>query len=811
MIQVSHNGGVFMDYKLLNTLILDDKIIYGTKSVNLGIMLQRDINVPKGVVLTANWSVEVMERCSEDEIIFTQSEIDDLKRIYDTFDNEALAVRSSALMEDLGGASFAGLYETVLHVKSFDKMLEAIKKCLKSSISDHVMTYVTKQDLQINKGIAIILQTMVPSEVSGVMFTANPITGNRNDIVINGAKGYGDAVVDGRVKLSFTDGSQKPDCLSDSQMVELKVLGKKLESLFGSPQDIEWTYSKNTLFILQSRDITTLYPIDKALLNTEKLSLYMCYNTVIQGMTAPFTPLGYEFWRSTFSGYTSIYYGGKKKISHPGFIKMINGRIYYDLTEVIGRKIIGRKLPSSLDSKDPAGGRLLKSIYDEYGKLFRKQGGKFKLSMGIVRWGLSLNKYGKISAKNPEKGLEEATTLGNNYINELSDRIKESTTREERLTLFETVTEEMLTLAFKIVMYAAYGIKKIEVHEKWIKKHYGDKLSLNPVKLALLNNPTTTMGIDMAKLAKDYNENNKVPSAQDEALLKFLKVYGHRSELDIDMGWNRWHESPDYIIDLISSYMEEGKYDNILERFKKQQEEAEVCLNHIEKSVSKDYSSKKAHKIVSDLRNYRMLAGVRELPKFVAVRALDLLRQMFLEIGDEMVREERLQNREDIAYVYIDEMTSEDTTDLRDKVIERKEAYKKQNQENKIPRFILSNGETYEQPEPERAGSNDLVGMSLSSGQVTGVVRILNSPVGVSLNDEDIIVTHNTDPFWTPLFLKAKGLIMESGGPISHGAIVAREYGMPAIGGVAGATEFLKDGDQVILYGGKGIVHKIES
>lgn len=276
------------------------------------------------------------------------------------------------------------------------------------------------------------------------------------------------------------------------------------------------------------------------------------------------------------------------------------------------------------------------------------------------------------------------------------------------------------------------------------------------------------------------------------------------------MGWSRWHEDPNYIIDLILSYMEEGKCDQMVERFEKQQEEAEVCLTQIEKRVSEDFSSKKAHQIVSDLRNYRMLAGVRELPKFVAVRALDLLRQMFLQIGDELVLEGRLQRREDISYVYVSEMASDDTTDLRDKVTNRKEVYEQQNSYDKIPRFILSNGETYEQPEPEKIGLNDLVGMPLSSGQVTGVVRILNSPVGVTLNDEDIIVTHNTDPSWTPLFLKIKGLIMESGGPISHGAIVAREYGLPAVGGVAGATEILKDGDKVILYGGKGIVHRIE-
>lgn len=800
-----------MEYKLLNDLIVEDKTDYGTKSVNLGLMLHENINVPKGIVIGADWSVEVLERCKENELIFTQSEIEILHGIYNTFENRDLAIRSSALMEDLGDTSFAGLYETVLHVQTFEAMLEAIKKCLQSSISNHVVEYVKQQGLQVNKGIAIIIQAMVPSEISGVMFTANPISGNRNDIVINGAKGYGDAVVDGRVTLSFKGNSQEPDCLSTGQLEELRTIGRRLEILFGAPQDIEWTYSKDVLYILQSRDITTLYPIDEALLNTDKLGLYMCFNTVIQGMSAPFTPLGYEFWRSTFSGYTSIYYGGKKKIQYPGFIKVINGRIYYDLTEVIGRKIIGRKLPNNLDSKDPAGGRLLKSIYKQYGKTFRAQGGKFKLSMGIVRWGLSLNKYGKISAKNPTRGLEEATDMGNMYIRELEGRIEKSATREERLALFELVTEEMLTLAFKIVMYAAYGLKKIEAHEKWLDKHYGDKLSINPVKLALPNNPTTMMGIELAKLACHYNKEERDPASMDESLLDFLKVFGHRSELDIDMGWNRWHEDPNYIIDLIRSYMEEDKCDQIIERFEKQQEEAEVCLNHVEERVSEDFSTKKACQIVSDLRNYRMLAGVRELPKFTAVRALDLLRQMFLQIGDELIEQGRIQRREDISYVYVSEMDSDDVTDLRDKVTKRKEEYEKQNSYNKIPRFILSNGEIYEQPEPEKIGTNDLVGIPLSSGQVTGVVRILISPVGVTLNDEDIIVTHNTDPSWTPLFLKAKGLIMESGGPISHGAIVAREYGLPAIGGVAGATEILKDGDEVVLYGGKGIVHRKES
>lgn len=618
--------------------------------------------------------------------------------------------------------------------------------------------------------------------------------------------------------------------LDDGQVTELTKLGLKVEAIFANPQDVEWAYANGKFHILQSRDITTLYPIEDSVLQKDsslhegsslpddKLHLYMCYNTVIQGMKEPFTPLGYEYWRATFASYTSIFYNGKKKIRHPGFIKSINGRIYYDVTEIVGKRWMGKKLPAGLNSKDPAGGRLMQEIMDDYGKTFRKQGGKFRLSLGIVKWGgLSLSKYGKISRKDPDQALKEAYALGDDYIEALEARIKKAGNHEAKIALFEDVMVEMLSLGFKMVMYADYCLKAIEKHEKWIEKYYGDELDLNPIKLGVPNNPTTMMGKALAELACDYSE---------EGLNDFMKTYGHRGgDLDIDMGTPRWHESPDYINGLIKHYQKDGYGQTILDKMQQQDEDARNAIDRIGERIAKDHSSSKAKKFVFDMKNYRHLSGIRELPKFVAVRVLDIFRQMFLGIGDELVEEGLLNKSSDITYLYVDEMLSigdnkaigddelgnkklSDGNRLKSLVEIRRLNYEKQMSYTNIPRFILSNGETYEQPSPEYDGGHNLKGIPLSNGEVTGKVRVLTSPIGIELGPDDIIVTHNTDPpSWTPpLFMGAKGLIMESGGPISHGAIVAREYGLPAVGGVVGATDLLKDGQEVTLYGHSGIV-----
>ena len=796
----------------LEEITVNDRASFGTKAVNLGLLIQKDFNVPKGYAISKSFTNKIrnnrFQLDEEDQII--------LQEIYKQMNYAPIVVRSSAISEDTEGTSFAGQYDTVLEIEDYEAYLNAIEICIKSSDKKNVTEYADKMQVANHHEIALIIQTMITGERSGVLFTADPITGNREKTIVNAAKGLGKGVVDGTSNLDryvitdqirTVDSSGSESIIGDDMLYALKNLGERIAAYFKRPQDIEWTISDDEIYILQSRDITTLYPVDQDCLTDDKLHLYLCYNSVIQGMKEPFTPLGYDFWRATFAGYTSIFYNFKKKIRKPPWIKCINGRIHYDLTEVLGRRLLGKLILNMFKDKDPECGQLLKQLYSKYRSRFLKQGGAGRISYGIIKWVMSLQSFGKISKKDIDQALEEALAIGNGYIDNLAVRIAETSTYQAKVELMETVTEELLTLGYQQAMYVAYGLKAIERQIKWLAKKYPD-LDYSVLKKAVNNNPTTEMGIALLEIASDVTSGKINQLETSNQLSEFMEKYGHRSVLDIDMGIKRWHEDPSYILELIKLYSKEDPADKLAMIYG-YRKDAKKLIEAIYNKVSNDYGVKKAAKIVFDLNNYRTLFGLREQPKFIAVKALSLLRAMFIEVGKDLVSKGFLPAAEDIAFLYMDDILAYDKLNLKETVTARKEAYQHQLSYSVIPRIILSNGETYVYPTMEQQASDSLRGVPISSGKVTGTVRIMAQPDTQLLHQGEIIVTHNTDPGWTPLFPLAKGLIMESGGPISHGAIVAREFGLPGIAGVSNALTILQDGDVICMDGATGVIELI--
>lgn len=788
---------------------------HGSKAMNLSYLIQHGFNVPKGFALDSDFTIR---------IINNEYELDDednkvLQSLYNEFDS-SIAVRSSGLLEDLTNESFAGQYDTVLDINTYEAFTAAVIKCIKSSFSEHANKYSKNQVGMDTQPISLIVQEMIQGDISGVMFTANPITGHREEIMITSALNYGFGVVDGTSELEEViinksgNISRKSDIdqksiqsllsrsvlLTDELCHQLKTLGLSIAKAMKSPQDIEWVIKDDHIYLLQTRSITTLYPIEAEHLNRDKLHLYLCYNTMIQGITMPYTPLGYEFWRCTFAGYSSIYYNNKDKDLNPHWIRYINGRIYYDLTEILGRRFLGPKSLAGFDAKDPEGGNLLKELFELHKGKFRKQGGSFKLTYGIVRWGLSLSKYGKISKSNIEVALKEAKQLGDDYVDLIKNKISKITNIDDGIKLFENTSEELLTNAFKQVMYISYGLKAMEKWEKWFKKHY-ENLDLTPLKLALPNNPTTEMGLGIMKAAMAL----QAPKLDDPLIQNLIEKYGHRSHVDTDLGVERWYEDPEKIIQMVNHYIENDNqaYDTHL----KQVDAGNNLLDKLCEIIKKDFTKKKADKFKFDMENYRTLVGLREMPKFISVKIMSLLREMLLSFGETYVEKGYLLEKKDVSFLLLEELKNIESVDAKSLVKSRKEAYYEQVKYQRIPRIILSTGEVFYHSGLNAEG--DLKGVPLSAGKVTGTVRILQSPFEKTIGSDDILVTHNTDPTWTPLFPTIKGLIMESGGPISHGAIVAREYGLPAVGGVSNALEQLKDGDIVEIDGMTGSIKRL--
>jgi phosphohistidine swiveling domain-containing protein len=311
------------------------------------------------------------------------------------------------------------------------------------------------------------------------------------------------------------------------------------------------------------------------------------------------------------------------------------------------------------------------------------------------------------------------------------------------------------------------------------------------------------------QLAQAYREGNLPPVLQ-QALAQFLHLYGHRGVAEIDMGLPRWSEDPAYLLGVLANYLQLTSPEAAPDvQFERGAREAEAMLEELTRRARKRgwLRGKLVHFC---LRRMRDVSGLRESPKNHIVFTMAQARALLLPIGEELRRAERLESVEDIFFITLAEVHEALAgKDMRAIVRERRTDYERELGRRHIPRILLSDGT---EPEAETrivtniSADGVLKGTPASAGTVTATARVILDPVGAHLEPGEILVAPSTDPGWTPLFLTASGLIMEMGGPMSHGAVVAREYGIPAVVGVSGAIERIQTGQQITVDGSQGIV-----
>ena len=352
---------------------------------------------------------------------------------------------------------------------------------------------------------------------------------------------------------------------------------------------------------------------------------------------------------------------------------------------------------------------------------------------------------------------------------------------------------------------------------------------LQKVLRGLPHNPTTEMDIALWKLAQlmqedpitarylretpleqqvnDYRTCNMAAFLQQQ-LSKFLGIYGHRGVAEIDLGLPRWSEDPTYILSVIANYLQLQDPNMAPDiQFRRGAQAAEAMVA--------DLTQRATHKgrirgllVGFLLKRTRALAGFREMPKFCIVYLLACIREQLWYIGEKLALAERLDADADIFFITFPETRAAlEGKDMRFTVRERRTVYEHELNRRHIPRVLLSDG-TKPANQAVVAKSNDgtLKGTPASAGIVIGKARVILDPANAHLEPGEILIAPSTDPGWTPLFLTAGGLVMEMGGAISHGAVVAREYGIPAVVGVLGATERIITGQQITVDGSNGIV-----
>jgi rifampicin phosphotransferase len=757
-------------------------------------------------------------------------------------ERDAFAVRSSATAEDLPTASFAGQQDTYLNIIGKEAILRHISMCWASLFTERAVMYRLQNGFDHRTiQLAVIVQQMVFPQAAGIMFTADPVTSNRKVLSIEASFGLGEALVSGLVNADsykVSDGKlidmkvsakklaiyaakdggtmereieperQNRQALTNEQILQLGRLGKKIEAHFAFPQDIEWCLVEDSFFIVQSRPITTLYPIPEA--NDQENRVYVSVGHQ-QMMTDAMKPLGLSFYLLVTSA--PMHKAG--------------GRLFVD---------ISRQLAS------PAGRRMMIDVLGKSDPLIRD-------ALMVIVKREDFIQPPTVDENQPGSGRGK-TAADYQKLNEydaavVADLIKRSQTSIAGLKqniqsrsgpeLFDFILRDIGELkmimsdpqSFGVIMTGMNASSWInEKMEEWLdEKNVADALSQSAP-----NNITSEMGLallDVADVIRPYpevidylqqlkddhflDELDKFDGGQEgrDAILAFLDKYGMRCAGEIDITRTRWSEKPATLVPTILGNIRNFEPGAGKRRFQRGLQDAlkkeEEVLHRLAQLPDGDQKVKESKRMIDLVRHF---IGFREYPKYGIVSRFLVYKRALLKEAEKLVEVGVIREKEDIYYLGFEELRDAVRTKALDHSIigKRKDEY---GLFEKLtpPRIITSDGEIIAgKYNREDLPAGAIAGLAVSSGVVEGRARVILRMEDAELEEGDILVTTFTDPSWTPLFVSIKGLVTEVGGLMTHGAVIAREYGLPAVVGVQDATKLIRDGQQIRVHGTEGYV-----
>ena len=778
-----------------------------------------------------------------------------------------VSVRSSATAEDLPEASFAGQQETLLNVIGIEAVLAAVQRCFASLWTDRATQY--RSSLGIAPGsvrLAVVVQRMVEAEVAGVLFTANPLTGKRRQAVIDANPGLGEAVVSGAtnpdhfvvqtatgeiverhlgdkqiiIRAAAGGGTERIEagasraraCLSDEQLHTLAALGARVETLYGTPQDIEWAIDAyGQVFLLQARPITTLFPLPESAPSTdEDLRVYLAFG-VQQGTYRPFTPMGLSALRLLASGFLALIGSPlRNPLIGPRFVVEAASRPFFDVTAAL-RSPFGRRflLEAMREAEVHAAASFEQLVNDPRLSLRTMSRRAFGRALVLLLARTNLLWYLLQAFFAPQA----ANRRVQRFVEHLhkASQVDARDDAAARLAEAERLLLRCLHLAFRVSPVMLAGMQSFALARRLL-----GELATESECLIILGgsptNPTTQMNLALwsfsqkirehassrqllqslppERLAQDYQQ-GRLPAPLQQGLARFLQEYGHQSVCELDLGVPRWSEDPSYVLALLTGYLdvEEGTAAPDLQLQRARRAAHEMIATLADRARQKYRIRWRLVRFL--LWRAHTLAGFREMTRYFAGLLLAQARQLLRLVGEELARAGRLNEAADIFFLTLSEVhTALSGADLRERVRELQATFARELRRRYVPLVLLSDGtEPLTQMQKGQSAVREagtLQGTPASPGRVTAIARVVLDPHDAHLEPGEILVAPSTDPGWTPLFLKASGLVMEVGGAMAHGAIVAREYGLPAVVGVAGATERIATGSRLTLDGTTGAV-----
>jgi pyruvate,water dikinase len=689
--------------------------------------------------------------------------------------------------------------------------------------------------------LSVVVQRMVNPEISGILFTADPVNGNRKVVSIDASFGLGEAIVSGMVSAdlykvkagqiihkniakkkigiySLPEGGtvkkdlppeqQTKQVLTNSQIMRLAELGKRIEKHFGSPQDIEFCIENRKIFVVQSRPITSLYPLPD--IPQEPLRVMFSFGHV-QMMTDAIKPLGLSILRTIFPKNVFLEAGGRN---------------FIDPTEVLRTKLGRKLLPQALNNLfDEAFGHAIQEVIQrpEFLQVPPKPG----LVKSARRFILPIIKEVWINLWKRDPKLAKSKV--ESYMQKKWAKVREDLQSVSGANRLETVQRQLSILGKEVLQNIFPYVICFPISFLLLKKALGDDKELYQLNKSLPGNLTSEMGLqigDLADLVRELPEVEQyLKQANDQTFYDgllnvrggerfkrvfedFIAKYGHRCPGEIDLTRPRWREAPTQLVPAILGHMRSVKPGEHRKKFIQGEQEAQEAAQRILHQVGpRGFKSKRIKRL---MEVYRHMGGLREHPKYLLTLILDECKKAIMAEAEELVKKGVLQQAEDVFYFTLDELIQfskgESQHDVSSLIANRKEKYE-WHQTLNPPKVMTSEGEIVTgSPRKGEFPKGALVGTPASAGVVEGNARIVLKLEEANLNEGEILVAPHTDPGWTPLFLSAKALVTEVGGLMTHGSVVAREYGIPAVVGVDDATKKIKDGQMIRVDGNQGFV-----
>ncbi|HDR7798411.1 phosphoenolpyruvate synthase [Bacillus tropicus] len=754
----------------------------------------------------------------------------------------AYAVRSSATAEDLPYASFAGQQDTYLNIIGKEAILQHVRKCWASLFTERAVMYRMKNGFEHNQvSICVVVQKMVFPEASGILFTADPVTSNRKVLSIDASFGLGEALVSGLVSADnykvkegeiteamiatkkvaiyalkeggtetkqIDPAQQKIQTLSEQQILQLAQIGRQIEAYFGCPQDIEWCLVDNTFYIVQSRPITTLYPIPEE--NDGENHVYISVGHQ-QMMTDAMKPLGLSFFLLTTSA--------------P--MRKAGGRLFVDATQRLASPASRDYLINTLGKSDPLIRDALTTVVerDNFITLLPDDEKQKSVGKGVP----------PVSTQ-PEIENDPAIVTELIQNSEASlEELKENMQLKSGVDVLDFILEDIQQL--KKVLFNPQSIAVImagmnastwinEKMEQWL----GEKNAADTLSQSVQNNITSEMGLalmEVADVIRPYEEviaylqhvendsfldelvQFKGGEKAREAIDAFLNKYGMRCSGEIDITKTRWSEKPTTIIPMILNNIRDFEYGASKRKFEEGLQEAlkkeEELVDRLQQLPDGKQKVEETKRMIRNIRNF---IGYREYPKYGMINRYFIYKQALLKEAEQLVQSGVIHEVDDIYYLTFEELHEV----VRTKKLDYELIHKQKNdcklyEKLTPPRIMTSDGEIITgKYKRENLPADAIAGLPVSSGVVEGRARVILNMEEANLEEGDILVTAFTDPGWTPLFVSIKGLVTEVGGLMTHGAVIAREYGLPAVVGVENATKLIKDGQRIRVHGTEGYI-----